>query len=93
MEVNDVALRIDEQKVREKMVARKMYTILDLVDAAGVTDRTIRKLFAGSVFQSDTLERIATALQCRPEDLYVYEPDRAVLPHTEAPAFAEAACS
>ena len=81
-----MGLKVDERKVRVFMADRGIYTIEDLAKLSGVSSFTIRKLFKGAGFKSDTVQRLADALGCNPLDLLTVEgyPD----PHVGAPALA-----
>lgn len=80
-----MALRINEQMVRMKMVERGIRTVEDLAERTGVTSLTIRTLFKGGDFRAVTLQKLSLALGCNPLDLLIVEefPDPLVV----APAF------
>ncbi|MCD6290359.1 MAG: helix-turn-helix transcriptional regulator [Anaerolineae bacterium] len=81
-----MGLKIDERKVRVFMAMRGIDTVRDLARKAGIHEDTVWKVFKGRNFTAETLERLATALECNPLDLLTVEgyPD----PHMGAPALA-----
>ena len=81
-----MGLKVDERKVRVFMADRGIHTIEELAERSGVTSLTIRRLFKGAGFKSDTVQKLADALGCNPLDLLTVEgyPD----PHVGAPALA-----
>jgi len=76
-------LRINGRFVREMLFRREMDQ-LTLSKKAGISEPTMIRLMRGEAFKSDTLGRLAEALECSPVDLLdVSEyPD----PHMAAPA-------
>jgi len=80
-----VALKVSEREVRIRMAETGIYTIEELARRSGVSSTTIRNLFKGRDFKSDTLHKLARTLKCNPIDLLSVEgyPD----PHLGAPAF------
>ena len=64
-----MALTISEKNVRLKMAEKEIYSVEELARRSGVTSLSIRKLFQGGAFLSDTLEKLAKALDCSPFDL------------------------
>ncbi len=84
-----MALRVDEQRVRARMVECRIYSVEELARRSDVTSSTLRRMFAGEEFLSTSLTKIATALNCSPFDLLTAEghPD----PLLAAPALATVA--
>jgi transcriptional regulator with XRE-family HTH domain len=82
-------VKISEQKVRMFMALVGIESQKALAERAGVGQTTLVALLHGSrSFTGDTLDRIATALECNPLDLLVTDGHPA--PHMGAPAFAAA---
>lgn len=71
MESNAV-IKIDKQKVQELMEARGISSMAKLADAASVHPNTVYKVLDGEAFDSKTLAKLATALQCQPTDLLTW---------------------
>lgn len=81
-----MALRVDELKVRRRMLDVGIRTVEELAERADMTAVTVRRLFKGYAFGSDTLDRLAGALKCHPYDLLNDEGYPS--PHLGTPAFA-----
>ncbi len=81
-----MGLRIDERRVKMFMAIRGIETQEQLAKLAGLHPTTLVKIFKGRNFSSETLEKLAAALECNPLDLLAVEgyPD----PLDRAPAFA-----
>jgi len=81
-----MGLRIDERRVKLFMAIRGIETQDELAKRAGLHPATLVKLFKGSNFTAETLDKLARAFECNPLDLIAVEgyPD----PLDRAPAFA-----
>lgn len=79
--------RINEEAVRVLMLRNNIKSIEALAKRAELNSLTVRRLFEGEMaFKSETIKKLAKALNCNPLDLLLVEgfPD----PHLGAPAFA-----
>lgn len=76
-------VRINAKKVRGFLLDMG-WEQKDLARAAGVTEATVSRLLSGGPFTSDTLGKLATALQVNPVDLI--DPAGYTAPHMEPPA-------
>lgn len=78
-------LRINAKFVRLAM-AEKNYDQRTLARKSGLSEPTIYNVLKGKSFSSDTLAKLAKALECHPVDLI--EADGFVDPHVDASAAA-----
>lgn len=62
-------VRIDKHKVKVLMALRNIDTQRELVKRSGLHESTVIKVLNGEGFKSETLERLAGALECSPMDL------------------------
>jgi len=71
----ETMIRIDEQKLRELMENRGIDSMAKLAVAANVHPNTLYQYFKDqeSSFDSKTLAKLATALQCQPTDLLTWD--------------------
>lgn len=83
-------VRIDRIFVGIKMAERE-WTLGQLAVASGIHENTLRRLLRGEVFNSDTLGRLAQALEVAPVDLIEKNETEFVPPHMDAPALSSAA--
>lgn len=61
-------------------------TIRDLGKVSDIHEQTLYRLMSGATFNSETLGKLAKALDCNPVDLI--ESDGYTDPHVDAPAMA-----
>ncbi|MEZ5947541.1 MAG: helix-turn-helix transcriptional regulator [Hyphomonas sp.] len=59
------------------MLARRKMKSKDLAAAIGITEANLSKLKSGNVkgIKLDTINRICAVLECKPGDLFDFEPD------------------
>jgi len=62
-------LTIDKERVNVLMKRAGIKTYRDLASSAGVHYNTVTRVLNGSVFDSATADKLATALNCSPIDL------------------------
>lgn len=66
--VEKATLRIKGNVVKA-LAASRGWTMLDLASQAGLGEATVYRMVSGAAFTSETLEKLANALQCNPLDL------------------------
>ena len=79
--------RINEEAVRVLMVKNNIKSLEELARTANLNSLTLRRLFEDKMaFKSETIKKLARALNCNPLDILIVEgyPD----PHLGAPAVA-----
>lgn len=77
-----MSVKINARFVKLVLADRDM-TLRDLAKISGIHEQTLYRLMGGATFNSDTLAKLANALECNPADLIEskgYPP-----PHVEAP--------
>jgi len=63
-----MAVKINERFVKT-LLAEQGETVRDLAKRADMGEATLYRLMAGASFNSDTLDKLAKALDCAPADL------------------------
>ena len=60
-----------------RLLGEKRITQKELSDLTGISENSIRKLYhdKATMIQTNTLDVLCRALNCRPEDLFEYIPD------------------
>ena len=77
-------IKIDELRVKQFMLMVGIETQLELARRSGLDKQTVSRALNGDTFRSDTLSKLAEALNVNPMDLVSAEGFPA--PHMGAPA-------
>ena len=75
-------VKLNAQFVKHLLVDQGI-SARDLAIAAGIGEATMYRLLNGAAFNSDTLGKLAAALECHPVDLI--QAEGYVSPHVDAP--------